>query len=523
MSDKESDTSSTDEKTRIYTKKPTSSAVDDRTVIQPNTRSRETIAPSNENDVTRIAKEPLTSDDKTRIQVKTNRPNKAQSQSPKPRRKPSASSSQVESSYKPTSFSKERVINRRFVLKESLGVGGMGMVFRALDLRKEESGDTEPYIAIKILTSEFNEHPQAFVSLQREAKKSQLLSHPNIIKVYDFDRDDDLVYLTMEELKGKPLDRLIREHLSGMPLDMALNIIEGISSGLAYAHQKNVAHADLKPENIFVTNEGEVKIIDFGIARMLTQLDGDGEYVRQFDPTEIVGLTPAYASLEMLDDQAAIPSDDLYALGAICYEVLTGAHPYRKLSAKQAILQKKELVKIKQIKSYQWKAISKALNFKQADRFKNAGEFHSVFTAKGRTVRNLTVGLAIVSIILAISLSIPRGQNTDHLYDDLTIEQQQSFDSFINEGNTLRDFGDWNNALSFYDQAFQILPQHSIIQESLEQTAENIIEQLESSEPALSKKEKLIYISELQKYKSLVDNARLQRYKEDIALGASSK
>ncbi len=506
-----------EEKTRIFKPQVASEPedADNQTVIQPRKRP----SPGNTTE-TPEAKTKLANNqqDATRIQSRVR-------SSPQATNKPDAGG--VRGVAETSSLSQddllnpnagERIVNRRFVLKESLGVGGMGMVFRALDLRKEETGDTEPYIAIKILTSEFNEHPQAFISLQREAKKSQLLSHPNIIKVYDFDRDGDLVYLTMEELKGKPLDRLIKDNPAGLPLDMALNVIRGISSGLAYAHQKNVVHADLKPENVFVTKEGEVKLIDFGIARILTRLDEEGNYIRQYDADEIIGLTPAYASLEMLNHKAAIPSDDLYALGAICYEVLTGDHPFQKLSAKEAFKENKTVSKLKDLKGYQWKAIAKALSFEQEKRFKNATEFDDLFTGKGRTVRNLSIGLITVSVILAISLSIPRSQDTDYLYDELAEEQRVKFDNLIAEGDTLRGFGDLNNALSFYDQAFKILPQHSITQESLAQTVNSIIEQLESASPALSKKEKLLFISELQKYESLAENSALDEYKQQVAL-----
>lgn len=512
--------SAEEDKTRIFEPKDSSKNADSasQTVIQPRRRPRTNSSLDTPDDKTRLAenKQPA-----TRIQSKVKRATQPPATSAARDISGIAEVSSRSQNDLLNPSGGERIVNRRFVLKESLGVGGMGMVFRALDLRKEETGDTEPYIAIKILTSEFNEHPQAFVSLQREAKKSQLLSHPNIIKVYDFDRDDDLVYLTMEELKGKPLDRLIKDNPGGLPLDMALNVIRGISSGLAYAHQKNVVHADLKPENVFVTKDGEVKLIDFGIARILTRLDEDGNYIRQYDDDEIVGLTPAYASLEMLNHKAAIPSDDLYALGAICYELLTGDHPFHRLSAKEAFKEKKSLTKLKHLKSYQWKAIAKALSFEQDSRFKNATEFHDVFTAKGRKVRNLSIGLVIVSIILAISISIPRSQDTDYLYEELAEEQRVKFDGLIKEGNALRGFGDLNNALSFYDQAFKILPQHSITRDSLAQTVTSIVEQLEGASPALSKKEKLLFISELQKYESLAEHSELNDYKQQVALDSN--
>jgi serine/threonine protein kinase len=90
------------------------------------------------------------------------------------------------------------VINKRFVIEQVLGRGGMGVVYRAKDLRKEETGDRDPYVALKVLSDEFRLDPRMVVALQREARKAQTLAHPNIATVYDFDRDDDIVYLTME-------------------------------------------------------------------------------------------------------------------------------------------------------------------------------------------------------------------------------------------------------------------------------------------------------------------------------------
>ena len=98
------------------------------------------------------------------------------------------------------------VIKERFILEHQLGSGGMGRVFKALDLRRQEAQDRHPYVAVKLLSDAFRQHPASFISLQREAKKSQSLSHPNIIKVFDFDRDGGTIYVTMEYLSGRTLE-----------------------------------------------------------------------------------------------------------------------------------------------------------------------------------------------------------------------------------------------------------------------------------------------------------------------------
>ena len=167
-------------------------------------------------------------------------------------------------------------LNGRFVLEECIGFGGMGMVYKALDLRKLEASDRKPYIAIKVLNVQFRGHPTSLIALQREARKAQALAHPNIVAVYDFDRDGSMVYLTMEYLVGEPLSRSLRAaDFTGMPLAQAMPVISGMARALAYAHHRGFVHCDLKPANVFLTERGDVKVIDFGIARVFQKTEDD--------------------------------------------------------------------------------------------------------------------------------------------------------------------------------------------------------------------------------------------------------
>lgn len=177
------------------------------------------------------------------------------------------------------------VLKDRFVLKEVLGKGGMGAVFKALDLRKVEANDREAFVALKVLNQDFRDNPVSFMALQRETKRAQTLSHPNIITVYDFDRDGDHVFMTMEHLQGRPLNTLIRDLLSvGMPFKKAWPLIQGMGAALAYAHRKNIVHSDFKPGNVFVTGENEVKVLDFGIATAIARPGQAGERQRCSTP-----------------------------------------------------------------------------------------------------------------------------------------------------------------------------------------------------------------------------------------------
>lgn len=187
-------------------------------------------------------------------------------------------------------------LKQRFVLLERLGQGGMGVVFKAKDMLKVEAKDKDPYVAIKVLTEAFKKYSGSFIALQREASKAQRLAHPNIATVYDFDRDGDTVFMTMEYLPGKPLNRLIKE-LPQKPIktEQALYIIEQLCHGLAYAHKKKLIHSDFKPGNCFLLTEGAVKLLDFGIARAST-VAGEEREQTMFDPGKLSAVTPAYAT-----------------------------------------------------------------------------------------------------------------------------------------------------------------------------------------------------------------------------------
>ena len=212
------------------------------------------------------------------------------------------------------------LIRDRFVLLEQLGAGGMGTVFTAIDLRRAEADDPNSRVAIKFLSAAFSEHPDALVSLQREARKTQQLAHPNVITVHDFDRDGDRVFMTMELLDGEPLSRLDRlEQRLGKVFDRS-DLVRQFAEGLAYAHSQGVVHCDLKPDNVFVTASGRVKVLDFGIAR-LTQ---EAEQTDQYDAGRLGALTRRFASIEMLiGNTEPHPADDVYALGLIGWWLFT--------------------------------------------------------------------------------------------------------------------------------------------------------------------------------------------------------
>lgn len=299
-----------------------------------------------------------------------------------------------------------RSLQNRFKLQKVLGVGGMGVVYKAIDLRKVEAKDRNPYIAIKVLNDDFKKHPDALIALQREARKSQSIAHPNIVNVYDFDRDDDVVFMTMEYLEGLPLDKLIKKYqFIGLPLNEAWGVFKGICEALIYAHQENIIHSDFKPGNIFVNNKGVAKVFDFGISRAVknTDIKHDGDKT-VFDAGTLGALTPAYASLEMLNGQSPDERDDIYALACVTYEIFSGEHPFNKLPADKAFAKKLRPKRISELSSAQWAALKKALSFKRQERTATVEQFMTAMTAIDSSLKKV-----MLSSLFALSLALTGG------------------------------------------------------------------------------------------------------------------
>lgn len=302
------------------------------------------------------------------------------------------------------------LVGGRYELIKQLGGGGMGKVFKARDRLREEAQDRHPYVALKILSDEFKEHPDSMIALQREARRAQTLAHPNVITVHEFFRDGPHLYITMELLEGRPLDELLKtDYWGGLPLDQAWPIIDGLCRALHYGHEKGIVHSDIKPANIFVCDDGTVKVLDLGIARPMRIPNVPDSEQTTFDPGKRLGsLTPAYASLEMWYQEEPDPRDDIYALACVAYMLLAGVHPFKGASAKKAFEQGLVPDKIESISRGQWAAITGGLKFKRADRIKSVDQFLSLFAPQSVARKRLKVaawiGLAAVAILLPIGL-----------------------------------------------------------------------------------------------------------------------
>jgi Tfp pilus assembly protein PilF/predicted Ser/Thr protein kinase len=198
-------------------------------------------------------------------------------------------------------------------ITKQLGVGGMATVWKAYHPALDR------YVAIKVLHPSFKEDPQFTARFQREAKIVAKLTHPHIVPIYDFSEHEGMAYLVMRYIDGRTLKAILKE--GPLPLDRVMGILEPAGQALAYAHDQGVLHRDIKPSNFILSSEGEVFLTDFGLARMAET--GDSTLSRDM----LVG-TPQYISPEQARGERLDARTDIYSLGVVLFEMLTGKVPY---------------------------------------------------------------------------------------------------------------------------------------------------------------------------------------------------
>lgn len=206
-----------------------------------------------------------------------------------------------------------RLIAQRYQILDTIGKGGMAIVYRAIDTRTGHS------VAIKVLRPEFNQDEEFLSRFQREAEAASKVSHHNIVNLLDVGMDGDSRYLVMEYVQGKTLKEVIRQK-GKLPYATAVQIAIRILSALQHTHRNGIIHRDIKPQNILVQSEGHIKVADFGIARMansytLTKGDSVMGSVHYFSPEQAAGENVAETS-------------DIYSVGVVLYEMLTGQVPF---------------------------------------------------------------------------------------------------------------------------------------------------------------------------------------------------
>jgi serine/threonine protein kinase len=262
------------------------------------------------------------------------------------------------------------VLRDRYEIAQFLGTGGKGSVFKARDRYRSSLPPSLQYVAIKLLHDVPGTQDETIEALRRELQSAQTLSHPNIVKVHDVDRDGDVDFFTMELLEGELLSDLMRR-FQPLPISRphVWSIVRQIAAGLEHAHARKIVHADLKPQNIMLTNSGEVRILDFGSSYPFARES-------QVEPLwRRSSATPAYACCELLAGRAPDPRDDLYSLACITYELLTGTHPFQRRSAKQARDFGVVPARPAGLSRRQWQTLAKGLSWHRAARSISVGDW----------------------------------------------------------------------------------------------------------------------------------------------------
>ncbi len=207
-----------------------------------------------------------------------------------------------------------KILGNRYRLLELIGEGGMALVYKAEDSLLCRA------VAVKILRPQYASDAEFVERFHREAKAAASLSHPNVVNIFDVGKEDNIDYIVMEYIPGDNLKDIIKRN-APMPVEQALDITRQIGEALHHAHQRNIIHRDIKPHNILVTPEGQIKVTDFGIARAIS--------ASSFTQTGMVVGSVQYSSPEQVKGGVVGPQSDLYSLGCVLYELLTGTIPFQ--------------------------------------------------------------------------------------------------------------------------------------------------------------------------------------------------
>lgn len=271
-------------------------------------------------------------------------------------------------------------LNNTYRLEKKIGVGGMGSVFRAINIHSGEE------VAIKIISPNLSRDSVFVKRFQREAQICWMLSHPNIVKVHEFgETPEKFLFMVMEFVEGEPLDDYLEGKLPLKPKH-CLKIAKPLAGALELAHIHSILHRDLKPSNVLVKENGDeitVKLVDFGIVKML-ESDGLTDSSSLTLVGEVFG-TPQYMSPEQLMEDPIGPMSDIYALGTMVYEMLAGRLPINSANVNDILTLKIRNTPIELSSKYPFipeafdPVMKKAIAYNPKERYQSADEFIKAF------------------------------------------------------------------------------------------------------------------------------------------------
>ena len=256
------------------------------------------------------------------------------------------------------------VLRRRYRLEGVVAHGGTGTIFQAVDEYRLATPGSQR-LAIKVLHASVAKRAELLADLRREFQSLQLLSHPHILRVFEFDRDGSVVFFSMELLSGAMLSRVLQvRKLAHLAHAEALAMIRDIGFALAYAHSRGVVHGDLSPQNVLITNVGDLRVLSFGAAHKTSPHSTASDHEGKLPFT-----ASGFASCQVLEGERPDARDDMFSMACLAYLLLSGQHPF---SSKRTSIQARDAgFKVQRpanLSNQQWHALKSALAWEREAR-----------------------------------------------------------------------------------------------------------------------------------------------------------
>lgn len=355
------------------------------------------------------------------------------------------------------------VLADRYVILKNVAKSSTGQIYKALDRQRDLAGESQPWVALKVASSDNVVHSRNSTRLREEYKTLMRLRHPNIVTAYDLCRDGSTEFMVLEWLNGQTLARLlggINSHR--LALSTAKNIVCNVANALAYVHATGIVHGDIKPSNIFVAEDHSIKLIDFGAA----PLSPDYADCNRLP----LWATKAYASCEVLLGNSPQTADDVFSLGVTAYRLFSGAWPFGEVTAIAA--KEKSIVpaELPDDALGCGPAVRQALRFDSVGRPSDAAAFLHLLHAD--TDKNempawatrvqkhqrkiVSGGLALLALVFAILWLWPGGESATSAVDRLLVKADDAFAG----GQLVEPVGD--SALDRYQAILAVEPLNSV-------------------------------------------------------------
>jgi len=291
------------------------------------------------------------------------------------------------------------VLGDRYHLEERLGSGGTAVVYRAHDLTLERT------VAIKILRKDYSKDTEFRDRFHQEAKAAANLSHPNIVTIHDFGYSADQLFIVMEFVPGTDIKSLIKER-GKFNLPETIDLMSQACAGIGYAHRAGLVHCDMKPQNLLVTPDKRLKVVDFGISRALANIHPD-------EQSDLVWGSPQYFSPEQAAGLAPSPASDVYSLGVVLYEMMTGRLPFIASTPEELAQQHREMLPPSPRQFNPFIPVSleqvllKVLAKEPSSRYRTADQLGRVLKAIDTSINETGLGVNSTGKILAETASSP--------------------------------------------------------------------------------------------------------------------